>query len=116
MDLTIFTATGEVTYEEWIEALKAFYEGSPTKNVLWDQRGLTGQRISSEELEKIITFLRSYQDRRPTGKTALVGTSDLDFELASQTHTLAETKMIPWKIKGFRSLEEGVKWISSDEE
>ncbi len=34
--LTVFTGTGEISFEEVRDAIESFYAGSYTLNVLWD--------------------------------------------------------------------------------
>lgn len=109
--LTIFTATGELTFADQIAALKDFYEGNPTKNELWDMRKITGSRISSEELRQVTLFTKRYEQRRQGGKSALVMTTDLDFGLGRMSDALAESEQLPWKIRAFRSMEKALEWL-----
>ena len=111
-DLTIFTAVGELTFVKQIDVLRDFYAGTPTANVLWDMRNIEGSRISSEELEKIIIFIKRHSDKRPPGKTALVSTNDLDFGLSMVSYAYAENENLPWKIRPFRSMDEAIEWIN----
>ena len=113
-DLTIFTATGELTLEVQMDALKPFYEGEPTRNVLWDMRGITGIRISSDELQLIIKYIKLHTERRPSGKTALVTKSDLDFGLGRMSESYAQQENLPWEIRVFASMSEAKKWLDED--
>lgn len=61
-ELTIFTASGVLSFEEQHAAFKNFYEGKPTKKVILDLRAITGRRISSEGLPWKIRALRSMDD------------------------------------------------------
>jgi hypothetical protein len=67
-NLTIFTVEGSLTFDEQITTLQEFYSADPTANVLWDFRGHKGNRISSEEVQKIISLVKSYGNKRPKGK------------------------------------------------
>lgn len=111
-DLTIFTAVGELTFDKQIAVLRDFYDGTPTANVLWDMRKIEGNRISAEELQKIITFIKRHSDKRPHGKTALVSAKDIDFGLSMMSHAYAENENLPWKIIPFRSMDKAIKWIN----
>jgi hypothetical protein len=110
-DLTIFTVRGQLTFDEQMEILVEFYGGDPTANVLWDFRGIEGNRISSDELRKIIVFIKQHEHKRPGGKTAMVAGTDLDFGLSRMSDAYAETEKLPWKIRPFRSMEEALDWI-----
>jgi hypothetical protein len=110
-DLTIFTASEELTYAKQMTVLRAIYGGDPTANMIWDFRAIEGNRISSEELEKIISFIKQRADRRKKGKTALVSGSDLDFGLSRISEFYAEIENLPWQIRAFRSMDDALKWI-----
>jgi hypothetical protein len=113
-DLTIFTAEGDLTFDEQMAALKGFYGGIPTANVIWDFRGLQGTRISSEELQEIISYIKRDENKRLGGKTALVSATDLDFGLSRMSEMYAEAEELPWKIKAFRSMDEALRWLDSE--
>ena len=113
-NLTIITATGELTLKVQMAALKPFYEGKPTKNVLWDMRRITGNRITSDELLHIIKHIKLHKDKRPSGKTALVTKSDLDFGLGRMSESFAQNENLPWEISVFASLSEATKWLDED--
>lgn len=115
-ELTIFTVTGELTFAAQMEALRRFYGEAPTANMLWDFRRLEGSRISSEELRRIIAFIRGQKDKRPYGKTALVSTSDLDFGLSRMSEAYAQSEGLPWDIQAFRSMAEALRWLETDAE
>ncbi len=110
-NLTIFTAKGELTYAEQLATLKEFYDGHPTVNVIWDFRSIEGSRITSEELNRIISFIKSQESNRPQGKTALVATTDLDFGLSRMGQAYADIQELPWQIQAYRSMDEAIKWI-----
>ena len=113
-DLTIFRASGELTYEMQIEALSRFYAGEPTPNVLWDMREIRGNRVSSGELQRIVAFAKQHTDKRARGKTALVVGSKLDFGLSRQVDAYADNEQLPWKIRPFLSLRSALTWIEED--
>lgn len=110
-DLTIFTAAGELTYAEQMTVLQAFYGGAPTANTIWDFRAINGNRISSEEVGNIISFVKQNADRRKKGKTALVAGTDLDFGLSRIGEIYADIEKLPWRIQAFRSMDAALKWL-----
>jgi len=112
--LTIFTVKGELTFQEEMEALKAFYGGEPTSNVLWDFRLMEGNRLTSAELNQLFNFIKKNQEKRPQGKTALVAASDLDFGLSRASETYSQIKRLPWEIRAFRSMDQALKWINGE--
>ncbi|BBO76964.1 hypothetical protein DSCW_43810 [Desulfosarcina widdelii] len=112
--LTIFTVEGELTFEEQMNALKAFYSGDPTANVLWDFRLMKGNRVSSQELEELFNFIKANRAKRLQGKTALVATSDLDFGLSRVSEAYSQIRQLPWEMKAFRTMDEALEWIDRD--
>ncbi|MGC9323947.1 MAG: hypothetical protein ACP5G0_04270 [Desulfomonilia bacterium] len=110
-DLTLCTATGELTFHDQVAVLKSFYEGNPTRNLLWDMRQISGARITSQEITDIIEFINSYKEKRLAGKTALVTATDLDFGMSRMSELLAESSGIPWEIRAFHSLDDALSWI-----
>jgi hypothetical protein len=96
-----------------MNALKAFYSGDPTANVLWDFRLMEGNRVSSEELEELFALIEDNQWKRPKGKTALVATSELDYGLSRVSETFSLIKELPWEIRAFRSFDMALDWIDA---
>ena len=113
-DLTIFTIKGNLTFDQQIEVLKKFYHEGPSANMIMDFRKMEGNRISSEEIKKIILFAKKNESRRPCGKTALVSNKDLDYGLSRMSATYGEVKKLPWKIQAFRSMDEALRWIKGN--
>jgi len=115
-DLTIFTAVGGLTLDVVLATQRSFYEGEPTANILWDFREVTGARISPKDVEHINAYIASHQDRRPTGRTALVVATTADFGMARVSATLAGIAGVRSEIKVFRSLDEAHVWLESEPE
>lgn len=114
-DLTVFCIEGELSFEEQMEALRQFYEGTPTRNVVWDFRRLEGSRISSGQLREIISFIKWHGKKRPAGKTALVAATDLDFGLSRMSQAYADYEKVPWPIESFRTMDEALAWFDKPE-
>ncbi len=89
-NLTVFTVVEELTFDEYMAALRESYTGAPTANVLCDMPVIEGNRISPEELRKIIAFIKQHENKRPRGKMALVSTTDLDYDLSRMSGSYAE--------------------------
>ena len=91
--------------------LKKFYAGTPTKNVLWDFREISGSRITSEKLEQIVQFIKSNDEKRITGQTALVVSELIDYGLARMGSIYAEVEETSIKICAFRCYDDAMKWL-----
>jgi len=109
--LTIHTATGEPSFEEGMEAFKLFYEGHPTKNLLWDLRNASLHLLSSENLEAFVDYAKRHSDLRAGGKTAFVVSKDLEFGLLRMVDAFSEIAKIPFYLMTFRSMDEAVRWL-----
>ncbi|WP_205743372.1 hypothetical protein [Geobacter sp. FeAm09] len=110
--MTVFTAKGELTFDGQMAALRDFYNGTPTADVIWDLRMTSGNRISVVELRKIVVFIKQYADRRPPGRTALVSADNLDFGWGRVVEMYAEIENLPWHIRTFSSMSEATRWIN----
>lgn len=110
-DLTIIVAVGDIEAGEPIEALKAFYDGEPTANVLWDFRAVSGGQLTADEIRQIFDYAIVNMPKRQSGKTALVAPEDHEFGLARMTTTIGELRDVPWELRAFRNLEDAVRWL-----
>ena len=110
-NLTIFTATGELTFDDQMRVLREFYGGKPTKNALWDFRVISSDRITTDELVQIRDFVKMHQDKRPGGKSALVYDTSQNFGLSGVCEDLTETEDLQFKIRAFNSIDEAIKWL-----
>jgi len=111
LDLTILTATGEAPFSELMQAMKSFYTGSPSANLIWDCSQVTEINILSRELQTIVQYAKQHSDKRIGGNTALVANSSLKFGLARMTATFAELAGLPWEMKIFKNLDTALDWI-----
>lgn len=110
-DLTVFTASGTLTFDDAMFVVKAFYAGDPTKHVLWDLTETTEVELSSEEIEKIATYEPRIGGKRPLGKTAFVAEKDILFGLARMFETHSSLGQSPYLVMVFRSKDEAYKWL-----
>ncbi len=110
--LTTFVATGEVSFSDIIRALKPFFEGHATKNVLWDFREAQPDVDNlTENIDKLAEHSDKERELRSTGKTALVGTKDLMYGLLRMYETFANIHSLAHSVKAFRTIEEAYQWL-----
>jgi hypothetical protein len=110
-DLTIIKATGDIQPGEPLETIKAFYDGKPTKDCIWDFRAVSMSQMSTDEIQLILDHAMKNILKRQSGKTALIAPEDHDFELARTTSTIGALKDVPWELQAFRTLEEAAEWL-----
>ena len=113
--LTVFKATGVLRYDEIISAVKSFYEGQPTENVLWDLSDITEIQLTSEQVESIVSLSKRFNSARSKGKTAFVAQNDLVYGLSRMFNTLGEISGAPFQRWAFRSMEEAYQWFSEED-
>ena len=110
-DLTVFSAVGEIDFNAQMAVLKTFYHGTPTKNVIWDFRSISGSRISPDEISRIIEFIKANEHKRPDGKTALVTSELVDFGLARMSGIMSELRKMTVKLESFKSFDAALDWL-----
>jgi hypothetical protein len=111
--LTVHTCTGAVTQQEVLVAIRSHYDEKPTPHNLWDLREADLTGLVGIDVQKIASFTKAYSPERPSGKTALVSTSDLGFGLARIYQGMASDPKRPVEVKVFRTLEEAMAWCTS---
>ena len=112
LDLTIFKAIGEVSFKEQMNVLKLFYEGSPTKNVIWDFMEMDEPNISNDELHAIVEYTKAHSAQRKKGRTALVVNTTFKYGLSRMASIFAEIESIPWIMNVFKDIDAAMAWVS----
>ena len=109
--LTIQSVTGEVSSGEIANKIKTYYEGEPTKFILWDFSEALLNKITSSQVEDLVAMTKQYTGLRNGGKTALVFSSDIGFGLGRMfdIHQDLVGSDIPHMT--FRSKELALKWL-----
>jgi hypothetical protein len=112
-DLTHFTGTGNITFQEVTSAIETFYSGDHTLNVIWDLCEATAGSITSEQVDQIATLLQRFGGARKGVRTAIVTPVNINFGLARMLITLLETKEkdLPVGMGVFRTMEDAMDWL-----
>jgi hypothetical protein len=110
-DLTVFKVTGVLSFDIVIPVVKSFYDGDPTKHVLWDLIDITEAQLTSEEVETIAKFGPRYEGKRASGKTAFVAQKDVLFGLSRMFEIHSSIQESPFPIMVFRSIDTAYQWI-----
>jgi hypothetical protein len=112
-DLTTFIYMGETSFDEVFNAVKAYYEGSPSRYTLWDARGTTLNH-TAEEFHELNTFMQNFTPKRPGGKTAYVVGDDESLGTMLLQKTLVEIAGLPVQFEVFRSMKDARQWLKID--
>ena len=110
-DLTVFTVKGLLSFDDAMPVVKAFYDGSPTKHVIWDMTDTTEVQFTSEEVIKIATFEPRIGGKRALGKTAFVAQKDVLFGLSRMFEIHSGMVNSPYPVMVFRSIEQAYNWL-----
>ena len=111
--LTVFTGTGELSFDEVRNAITSFYEKDHSLKVLWDMRDATAREISSGQVDQIALLLEEYGGRSKGVRTAIVTPTDLDYGLSRMLISFVEIReeRYPVFMKVFRTMDEAVSWL-----
>lgn len=112
--MTIFTVIGKVAAREIVAAIHDFYENDITSNILRDLNKSDLSESISADVEHIAALSVEYAGKRPTGKTAIVGSDDFTFGISRMYEITKETAQLPFKTQAFRKLQDAYDWLLSD--
>jgi len=110
-DLSVFTVNGELTADEIIERVEEYYTKHPTKLVLWIMGDVDLSAITREEIERIIQIAKKNTGKRKEGKTAIVGSKDVEYGLARMYEAYTGFENLPYEYKIFKDVDEAKEWL-----
>lgn len=112
-DVAIFTVTGSLDFQEFMSVYRDFYEGKPTKFVIFDISSGSLENILSRHVDMVSEFLKYNFAKRPAGaKSALVVSGMSDFGMMRMFEIWNEIKEIELDSKIFYKLKDAFRWIS----
>jgi hypothetical protein len=110
-NLTTFKVKGDLTFDMVMAIVKNFYDGNPTKHVLWNLIDTTDIQLTSGEVEEIVSFKPRFNGKRAEGKTAFVAQKDILFDLSRMFEIQNDIQKASYSIMVFRNIEEAHQWI-----
>ena len=116
LDITIFDASGFLTFTDIMKGLKIFYEypvASPTINVLWDLRRAIIKDLSVSEIEQIVEYSRIYSTVRGGGKTAIIAPGALENSIALALGS--QCSDLPIHVRVFDSRGQAIQWLDEQQ-
>lgn len=113
-ELTLKKIIGEVTADELMNALRQFYTGRITKNVVWDLTNGSAGQLMPINIEHIAELVLRHAHVRIGGKAAIVAPNDLNYGICRMFNTYAELGNIPFETRIFRTLSEAGLWMGVD--
>ena len=110
-DLTTFNCSENLTEQEILNEIHAFYRGHITKHTIWHLGSSSSNSISTSAFRTIFETIHSLKDPRRGGRTAIVASKDLEYGLGRMMQTWADIDEFPYEIEVFRILEEAREWL-----
>jgi hypothetical protein len=111
--LTAITVTWKADFDELMIVLKNFFDDNKTENLLLDLSDSFLNDITYDHVVDLCKYA-AYRDNgrsRINGKTALVNSSDLQFEISNMFKAYFEMENSNINVSVFRSLEEALSWL-----
>ncbi len=111
-DLTIFVAGGELSFPEILLELENFYvnnKSKPSKFSIWDLRNATVGPITPYQITRVSGMVVKYSKSRKGGKTALIASQEMIFDLARIFKAETMDAVIDFKV--FRDIDEAMEWL-----
>lgn len=113
-DLTRHTCHGRVTAQEIAQVVEIFYQGKPTRLVLWDFREADLRDVVGDDVRWLASRVKHMAHSRVGGKTAIVASDDIAFAWGRMYALTAEVSHQQVPVRTFRDLDEAEKWLFSD--
>ena len=110
-DLSVFTVNGALIADEIIERVEEYYITHPTKLVLWIMGDVDLSAITREGIERIIQTAKKNTGKRKEGKTAIVGSKDIEYGLARMYEAYTGLENLPYEYKIFKNVDEAKEWL-----
>ena len=114
--LTTITVSWESDFDELMIVLKSFLNDNKTDHLLLDLSDSFLDDITYDHVVDLCKYA-AYRDNgksRITGKTALVSSSNLHFEIGRMFKAYFEIENSDINVAVFRSLEEALSWLEED--
>ena len=114
--LTTITVSGESDFDELMIVLKSFLSDNKTEHLLLDLSDSFLDDITYDHVVDLCKYAahRDNGKSRINGKTALVSSSNLQFEIGQMFKSYFEVENSDINVAVFRSLEEALSWLEEE--
>jgi len=111
----LHTFTGEFKFDDLFEALISVYDDkdfNPDLNSVWNLTDVGGiEKISTDQIQKIVTYVSWKREKYGSMKTAIVVSSRIHYGIARMYEQSLEAASKS-EIMVYRDLESALDWIS----
>jgi hypothetical protein len=112
-DLTIHTASGEISADEILRKIRSYYKGNEvTRLLLWDLTSADIRKLSASDVRDFVDLTNSLTGPRAGGKTAVVVETPLAFGMG-RMYELSKDATDQRGIghKTFRDRKTALEWL-----
>ena len=117
-NITTITVKWEDDFRKAMSVLKTFFNDNNTEHLMLDLRGSSIDTITYDDVSDLFRYATTRTndngENRLNGKTALVGSSDLQSEVEAIFKTCFETKDLPINVSVFGSEDKALNWLEED--
>ena len=114
-NITTITVKWEDEFRKAMSVLKTYFNDNNTEHLMLDLRDSSIDTITYDDVSDLFQYATTRTndngENRVNGKTALVGSSDLQSEVESIFKTCFETEDLPINVSVFSSEEKAFSWI-----
>ena len=110
-DLTIFTAKGALTTDNFHDCLVTYYAGEVTKLILWDLTKADLTTLKPTHLEELAQCIYQISEMRKGGKTAFVHDESFVHGIGKILQAFSMMRGLPFEVLPFRSIDEAKAWL-----
>lgn len=111
-DLTVFTVEGTPSFEEFMSELRSFYDGSPTRNVLWNLDRASVWELTVAQIERLALYAPRIKKSSPDAKTAFVVSDDLTESMTALFIQYGLSKGLKRQTAVFPTQEDALAWLT----
>lgn len=111
-DLTIHTASGEISADEILSRIRSYYAGKTTRLLMWDLTGADVGNLSASDVRNFVDLTNSLTKERAGGKTALVVATPLAYGMG-RMYELSKDASDEYRIghRTFRDRKAALEWL-----
>jgi len=110
-DLTIHTASGEISADEILRRIRSYYEGEVTRLLMWDLSDADLRSLSASDVQNMVDLTNSLTAPRAGGKTALVVSTTLAYGMGRMYELSKDAFGDEIDRKMFRDREAALEWL-----
>ena len=110
-DLTIHTASGEISADEILGRIRSYYAGEVTSLLMWDLTAADLRSLTASDVQQFVDLTNSVTAPRAGGKTALVVSTTLAFGMGRMYELSKDLAADQIDRKTFRDRKTALEWL-----